>query len=252
MCSEFILVSKFFIDFNRSTHQAVPQCLCMPDSALDTGNKDEGVISRHECPSIHKPNPVVTTVAKWGPPEVVLVGTSHQITNSKELGRGAGQEMHVHTLSEAPQPASRQGACARCAQSPVMSDSLQRPHGPPGSSVYGISQARILEWDAISFSRRSSQPRDRTHVSCIAGGFLTLSHWRKWKWKWSHSVVSDSLRPHGRLPTRLLCPWDFPCKSTGVGCHFLLQSIFPTQGLNPGLPHCRQMLYHLSHWRSPK
>ena len=35
--------------------------------------------------------------------------------------------------------------------------------------------------------------------------------------------------------------------STGVGCHFLLQGIFPTQGLNPGLPHCRQMLYHLSH-----
>jgi len=35
---------------------------------------------------------------------------------------------------------------------------------------------------------------------------------------------------------RLLCPWDFLSKSTGVGCHFLLQGIFPTQGLNPGLP----------------
>ena len=42
-------------------------------------------------------------------------------------------------------------------------------------------------------------------------------------------------------------PWDFPGKNTGVGCHFLLQEIFPTQGLNPGLPHRRQMLYHLSH-----
>ena len=40
----------------------------------------------------------------------------------------------------------------------------------------------------------------------------------------------------------LLCPWDFPGKSTGVGCHFLLQGIFPTQGSNLGLPHCRQML----------
>ena len=39
----------------------------------------------------------------------------------------------------------------------------------------------------------------------------------------------------------------FPDKSTGVGCHFLLQRIFPTQGLNPGLLHCRQTLYHLSH-----
>ena len=47
--------------------------------------------------------------------------------------------------------------------------------------------------------------------------------------------------------TRLLCPWDFPGKSTGVGCHFLLQGIFPTQGSNPGLSHCRQTLYHLSH-----
>ena len=52
---------------------------------------------------------------------------------------------------------------------------------------------------------------------------------------------------HGLSPTRLLCPWDFPGKSTRVGCHFLLQRIFPTQGLNLGLPHCRQTLYRLSH-----
>ena len=43
------------------------------------------------------------------------------------------------------------------------------------------------------------------------------------KWKWSRSVVSDPQRPHGLQPTRLLHPWDFPGKSTGVGCHFLLQ-----------------------------
>ena len=52
------------------------------------------------------------------------------------------------------------------------------------------------------------------------------------------------------LDTRLLHPWDFLGKSTGVGCHFLLQGIFPTQGSNPGLPHCRQMLYCLSHQES--
>ena len=51
------------------------------------------------------------------------------------------------------------------------------------------------------------------------------------------------LRPHGLQLTRLLCPWNFPGKSTGVGCHFLLQGIFPSQGSNRGLPHCRQMLY---------
>ena len=66
-------------------------------------------------------------------------------------------------------------------------------------------------------------------------------------WKWSCPVVSDSSRPHGLQPTRLLHPWDFPGKSTGVGCHFLLQRIFPTQGSNPGLPHYRQTLYCLSH-----
>ena len=41
-------------------------------------------------------------------------------------------------------------------------------------------------------------------------------------------------------------PWDFPGKSAGVDCHFLLQGIFPTQESNPGLPHCRQTFYHLS------
>ena len=45
---------------------------------------------------------------------------------------------------------------------------------------------------------------------------------------------------------------DFPGKNTGVGCHALLYGIFPTQGLNPGLPHCRQILYHLSHQGSPR
>ena len=45
---------------------------------------------------------------------------------------------------------------------------------PPGSSVHGISQARVLEWVATSFSRGSSRPRDQTQVSCIASGFFTI------------------------------------------------------------------------------
>ena len=65
--------------------------------------------------------------------------------------------------------------------------------------------------------------------------------------KWSRSVVSNSLRPHRLQPARLLCPWDFPGNSTGVDCHFLLQGIFPNQGSNLGLPHCRRTLYHLNH-----
>ena len=63
----------------------------------------------------------------------------------------------------------------------------------------------------------------------------------------SCSVVFNSLRPHGLQSARLLHPWDSPGKNTGVNCHSILQGIFLTQWSNPGLPHCRQTLYCLSH-----
>ena len=89
-------------------------------------------------------------------------------------------------------------AAAKSRQScPTLCDPIDC--SPPGSTVPGILQARTLEWVAIFFS----------------------SGW-KWKVKWSRSVVSNSLRPHGLQPSRLLHPWDFPSKSTGVGCHCLL------------------------------
>ena len=58
--------------------------------------------------------------------------------------------------------------------------------------------------------------------------------------------MSNSLQPHG-----LYSPWNSPGQNTEVGSLSLLQRIFPTQGLNPGLLHCRQMLYQLSHKGSP-
>ena len=67
----------------------------------------------------------------------------------------------------------------------------------------------------------------------------------------SRSVVSDSLRPHGLQPARLLCPWHSPGQNTGVSSRSLLQGIFSTQGSNPGILHCRQILNHLSHQGSP-
>ena len=69
------------------------------------------------------------------------------------------------------------------------------------------------------------------------------------------SVASYSLRPCGLQPARLLCPWDFPGKNTGVGCHFLLQGIFPAQG---SIPHSLHLLHQqvdslpLGHPRSPR
>ena len=59
--------------------------------------------------------------------------------------------------------------------------------------------------------------------------------------------LSNSLWPRGLQPTRLLCSWDSPGKNTGVGCHFLLQGIFPTQGSNPSLLHC-QADFFFNHW----
>ena len=63
----------------------------------------------------------------------------------------------------------------------------------------------------------------------------------------SHSVESDSLQPHG-----LYSPWNSPGQNTGVGSLSLLQGIFPTWDLNPGLLYCRQTLYQLSHKGSPR
>ena len=63
----------------------------------------------------------------------------------------------------------------------------------------------------------------------------------------SHSIMSNSLWSHGLYSARLLCPWNSPGKNTTVGSHSILQGIFPTQRSNPGLPHCRQILYCLSH-----
>ena len=53
------------------------------------------------------------------------------------------------------------------------------------------------------------------------------------------------LQLYGLWPPRFLCPWDFPGKNTGVGCHYLPQGIFPTKGFNPGLLHFRQIVYQL-------
>ena len=66
------------------------------------------------------------------------------------------------------------------------------------------------------------------------------------KWSESCSVVSTSLWPHG-----LYSPWNSPGQNTGVGSLSRLQGIVPTQVSNPGLLHCRQILYQLSHKRSP-
>ena len=76
---------------------------------------------------------------------------------------------------------------------------------------------------------------------CFCFCFLTV------KWSESRSVTSDSLQLHG-----LYSPWNSSGQNTGVGSHFLHQGLFPTQGSNPDLLHCRQILYQLSYKGSPR
>ena len=88
-------------------------------------------------------------------------------------------------------------------------------------TVCGILQARVLEWVAFPFSRGSSQPGIQSRSPAL-------------------QVDSLPAEPPGKP------------KNTGAGSLSLLQRIFPIQGLNPGLPHCRWILYQLSHQGSPR
>ena len=96
--------------------------------------------------------------------------------------------LHAHVPSSAAAAAKSLQSC------PTLCDPIDG--SPPGSSIPGILQARTLEWVAISFSNA---------------------------WKWSLSVMSDSLQPHGLQPTRLLHPWDFPGESTALAYYYILK-----------------------------
>ena len=94
----------------------------------------------------------------------------------------------------------------------------------------------IIELD---FSRKKN--KDFNVLSLYTTGSSSIPHV-----KWSELVVSDSLWPH-----ELYSPSNSPGRNPGVSSLSLLQGIFPTQGWNPGLPHCRRILYQLSHKGSP-
>ena len=91
----------------------------------------------------------------------------------------------------------------------------------------------LLLLSRFSHVRPCATPETAAHQGPPSLGFSRQEHWsglpfpspmsEREKWKWSHSVVSNSSRPHGLLPTRFLHQWDFPGKSTEVGCHCLLQ-----------------------------
>ena len=119
---------------------------------------------------------------------LVAQSVGHSWASKHTPGISAGKESACNAAAAAAK--SLQSCLTLC--DPIDSS-------PPGSPVPGILQARTLEWVAISFSNA----------------------WKR-KWKWSRSVMSDPQWPHGLQPSGLLHSWDFPGRSTGVGCHCLL------------------------------
>ena len=98
-----------------------------------------------------------------------------------------------------------------------------------------LTMLLLLLLSRFSRIRPCATPQMAAHQAPLSLGFSRQEHWsglpfpspmrESEKWKWSRSVVSDSSWPHGLQPTRLLHPWDFPGKSTGVGCHCLLRTL---------------------------
>ena len=99
-------------------------------------------------------------------------------------------------------------------------------------------KVKVTQWCLLlshfSRVRLCATPWTAAHQAPLSLRFSRQEHWsglplpspmhESEKWKWSCSVISDSSRPHGPQPTTLLHPWDFPGKTTGVGCHCLLLS----------------------------
>ena len=130
---------------------------------------------------------------------------------------------------------------------------------PPGSSVHGDSPGKntgmschgLLQGIFPTQGPSPGLPHRRRilhHLSHQGSPSTTAASSKLMCVTWL--VLSNSLRPRGLQLIRLLCPWNSPRKNTGVGCHFFLQGICPTQGSNLALLHCRQILYHLSYHKT--
>ena len=162
---------------------------------------------------------------------------------------GKNTGVGCHFLLQCMKVKSKSEVAQSC---PTLSDPMDC--SPPGSSIHGIFQARVLEWGAIAFSRISIQLFKE--IQCMI--LLTNILYQRVSNFFLNQIIvlvaqmSDSLRPHELQPTRLLCPWDSSGKNIGVSSHSILRGIFPTQRSNPGLPHGRRILYHLNHQGSPQ
>ena len=110
----------------------------------------------------------------------------------------------------------------------------------------GRQRTKKKSWEGGSHCRKDCKVII-SDISNVIRYFIFISMDMCWTESENVSCSVDSLWLHGLQPARLLCPWNSPGKNIGVRCHSLLQGIFPTPRSNPGLPHCRQILNHLSH-----
>ena len=103
------------------------------------------------------------------------------------------------------------------------------------SAIRMVSSAYLLLLSHFSRVQLCATPQTAAHQAPQSLGFSRQEHWsglpfpspmhESEKWKWSRLVVSNPQRPHGLQPTSLLCPWDFPGRSTGVGCHCCVSEV---------------------------
>ena len=124
-----------------------------------------------------------------------------------------------------------------------------------GSRRVGHNWATSLSLFTFMHWRRKWKPTPM-FLPGESHGQRSLAGYSPWDQTWLtnifiYTTAQSLVRPHRRQPTRLPHPWGSPGKNTGVGCHSLLQRIFPIQGLKLGLLYCRQILYCLSHQGSP-
>ena len=181
----------------------------------------------------------------WFPPRAM-----RKLCSSAPAGAGGLWRSGLVEAPPQPRPSSSPGALSTCLllRFPFLKDPshigfalsflvclpLQRPH----LQVRLHSEVRGVRNSSYEFQRNTILTHNKQEQYATQSVYVELC-----VCVCVCSVMSDSLRPHGLSPTRLLCPWDFPGKTTGVDCHFLLQGIFPIQGLNP-------CFLYLLHWQA--
>ena len=154
----------------------------------------------------------------------------------------AGTQTDTHTRTH-----PRHGRQLACASSSARAIAPGRGRGQTKGPADGCRERQRQK--SMKLPRQTPRRREgdtdthtHTHLSVVFGNTSVRSCW----------VEPNFYRTHGVRPIRLLCPWHFPGENTGVGCHYLLQGIFPTQGSNPSLLRADALPSEPAHCEFPR